>query len=66
MSKKKSCKHNNINCGSGGMLYSLGFIGAFVYYLTSTTGFWAGVLGFFKALVWPVFIVFELMKFLGM
>ena len=50
---------------SGGAVYGLGFIGAAVYYISTATGFWMGVLGFLKALVWPAFLVFELLKFLG-
>lgn len=62
--KKKFC--NMDNCGSGGCAYGLGFLGAAIYYISTATSFWAGVLGFFKALVWPAFLVFELMKSLGM
>lgn len=50
----------------GGGIYGLGFIGALVYYLTMANTFWIGVLGFLKALVWPAFLVYELMKYLGM
>ena len=51
-------------CGGGcGAVYCLGFIGAAIYYIGHATTFWAGVLGFLKALVWPVFLV---MKVLGM
>jgi len=49
-----------------GTAYTLGFIGALVYYISTATTFWIGVLGFLKAIVWPGFVVFELMKFLGM
>jgi hypothetical protein len=51
------------NCG--GYLYILGFIGAAIYYIQTATGFWIGVLGLLKALVWPAFLVFELLKSLG-
>lgn len=51
---------------SGGFVYVLGFIGAAIYYISHATGFWNGVLGFLKALVWPAFLVYELLKFLGM
>ena len=58
---------NKIHKGcSGGALYFMGFVGAAVYYLGNATTFWTGVLGFLKALVWPAFIVYELLKFLGM
>jgi hypothetical protein len=50
---------------SGG-IYGLGFIGAVVYYISTAATFWAGVLGFLKALVWPAFVVFELLKHLAM
>ena len=52
-------------CATGGGLYGLGFIGAVIYYVSTATSFWAGVLGFVKAIFWPGFIVFELLKFLG-
>jgi len=50
----------------GGAAYGLGFIGAAVYFIAKATGFWIGVLGFLKAIVWPAFLVYGLFKFLGM
>jgi hypothetical protein len=47
-------------------LYGLGFIGALVYYLGHAATFWIGVLGFFKAIVWPAMLVYELLKYLSM
>jgi hypothetical protein len=56
-----------MHCNStSGAIYGLGMIGAAVYYIMHASCFWAGVLGFLKALVWPAFLVFELMKHLGM
>ena len=49
--------------GCGGMIYPLGFLGALIYYISTATGFWMGVLGVLKAIIWPLFIV---MKILGM
>jgi hypothetical protein len=65
---KKGCGKMDLNksctCGSG--VYCLGFIGAAVYYIQNATGFWNGVWGLIKALVWPAFLVFEALKaFLG-
>ncbi len=51
--------------GCGGAFYGLGFLGAAIYYISVSVGFWGGVLGFLKAIIWPVFLVFELLKFLG-
>jgi hypothetical protein len=50
-------------CGSGSnAVYGLGFIGAAIYFISTAAGFWAGVLGFLKAIVWPAFLVYELLK----
>ncbi|MFH0876124.1 MAG: hypothetical protein V1859_09380 [archaeon] len=50
----------------GHAVYGLGFIGAAVYYITTATSFWMGILGVLKAMVWPAFLVYHLMKTLGM
>lgn len=50
---------------NGGWTYCLGVIGAFIYYLQTTSGFWEGLLGFLKALVWPAYFVYHIFKFLG-
>ena len=43
-------------------VYGLGLIGAAVYFISQATGFWVGVLGFLKALIWPAFFVYEAFK----
>lgn len=58
-------RKRNYSCGSGGAVYGLGFIGAVVYYVSQATTFWGGVLGVLKAIVWPVFLVYGLLKSLG-
>ena len=62
---KKTIVRNNISYGSGGAVYGLGFIGAAIYYVSNSDTFWMGVLGILKALVWPAFLVYGLLKFLG-
>jgi len=57
---------DKVKCNaSAGAVYGLGFIGAAIYYISTATGFWVGVLGFLKAIVWPVFMVYEAFKYLG-
>jgi len=56
---------DKIKCGGGHALYGLGFIGAAIFYISQATTFWVGVLGILKALVWPAFLVYEALKFLG-
>jgi hypothetical protein len=50
------------NGGPAGAVYGLGFIGAAVYFISHAVSFWAGVLGFMKAIVWPAFLVYEAFK----
>ena len=64
MAKKRiKCCPTGDGCGGAG--YCLGALGAAVYYISTATGFWVGVLGVLKALVWPAFLVFEALKYLG-
>ncbi|MBD3300314.1 MAG: hypothetical protein GF347_03100 [Candidatus Moranbacteria bacterium] len=64
--KEKICKNGFKSCDSSSAVYGLGLVGAAVYYISTASGFWMGVVGFLKALVWPAFLVYELLKFLGM
>ena len=57
----KGCGCRTKECTRG--FYFFGFLGALIYYIQASTGFWNGVLGILKALVWPVFVI---MKILGM
>lgn len=68
MKKEKcGCECNYVSYKHGGeAVYGLGFIGAAIYYIANATGFWVGVLGVLKAMVWPAMLVFEAMKYLGM
>jgi hypothetical protein len=69
--KKENCKGENkaMNASSnasGGAVYCLGIIGAAIYFISNATGFWMGVLGLLKAIVWPAILVFEMLKYLGL
>lgn len=54
---KQHASHNAI--------YGLGFIGALIYYISVAKGFWIGLLGVFKAMLWPAFLVYEALKALN-
>lgn len=45
--------------------YAMGFIGASIYYISTATSFWIGVLGVLKAIVWPAFLVYELLQYIS-
>jgi len=55
----------NRNAGGGNAVYGLGLIGALVYYIQYANGFWSVILGILKALVWPAFVIYDLLKFLS-
>lgn len=52
--------------GVPGPVYGLGFIGAAIYYIEHAATFWIGVVGLLKAIVWPAFLVYQLLSFLKM
>ena len=58
----KQTIRQNSSSGAG---YGLGLIGAAIYFIGSASGFWAGILGFIKALVWPAILVYEALKYFG-
>ena len=74
--KKGIKKLESINCkdkkgikkhagsGAAGTVWFLGFVGAVIYFIQQATTFGTGVVGLFKALVWPAFLVHKLLEFL--
>lgn len=50
----------------GGAVYGLGLVGALIYYIQTASNFWDGVIGVLQAIVWPAFVVYELLQFLEM
>ncbi len=56
---------NNVSNSSNSAMYGLGLIGSAIYFISTASGFWMGLLGFLKAIVWPAFMAYELFKFLG-
>lgn len=53
-------KHNH----SMNAVYGLGFIGALVYFVQQAPTFMIGVMGVFKAIVWPAIVVYNVLAFL--
>ena len=55
-------------CGGGGGrggFYFLGFIGAAIYFVSEASSFWYALLGIVKAVFWPAFLIYGLLKYLG-
>lgn len=64
-SDQNCCSSNHTSQASTGIVYVLGVIGAAIYFIAKATGFWSGVVGFLKALVWPAILVYEALRSLG-
>jgi hypothetical protein len=63
--KSECCKmEGQQHGGSSDAVYGLGLIGAWVYYIGRAATPREKAIGFFKGLVWPAFLVYELFKFL--
>jgi len=57
----------HVHChGCGSAIYWVGFLGALVYYIQAATSLWTGIIGVLKAIVWPAFLVYGALKYLGM
>lgn len=53
------------NPGGGDAVYGVGMLGAAVYYINHAQSFGEGVLGLFKALVWPAILVYQVLEMLA-
>ena len=62
--KNNGSKGVHYSAGSGAV-YGLGLIGAAIYFLQRATTFGDGVLGIVKAILWPAFLIYKLLEFLG-
>lgn len=60
MAKEKMRIHEHGPFGG----YFLTFIGAAVYFVQHSEGFWGGVVGILKACVWPAFVVHKVLGLL--
>lgn len=52
--------------GGGGAFYGLGLIGALFYFLQNANGFNEIMIGIFKSLAWPAFLIFRVLELLKM
>jgi len=61
-----SQKENSYYRGSSSdAVYGLGFIGALIYFISTASSFWMGVIGLLKAIVWPAYLVYEILSYLA-
>ncbi|MBS1561051.1 MAG: hypothetical protein JSS89_05560 [Bacteroidetes bacterium] len=50
------------NDGMWGLVWFLATVGAAVYFVQQSTGFWDGALGILKALVWPAIVMYKVLQ----
>lgn len=51
--------------GPLGFVFFVSFIGAAVYFVQQSSGFWGFVGAIFQAIFWPGFVVYHVLKLLG-
>ncbi len=61
---EKPIVHRGGSSGGADAVYGIGMIGAWVYYFKRADTTEARVKAFFKGLVWPAFLVYDLLAFL--
>ena len=54
-----------INQGPGGFVFFMAFIGAVVYFVQQSEGFWGFLLSILQAIVWPAYVVYHALLLLG-
>jgi hypothetical protein len=64
MDKFKKMPNGMNQGGSFGGVYFMTFIGAAVYFVNNSVGFWGFVVALLKAIVWPAFIVYQALSLL--
>lgn len=57
----KKWRNRGGGCGTGAG-YFLGWIGALIFYTQQADGFWSVIVAILKSLVWPAFLVYELLR----
>lgn len=66
MTTQEQQKPTVIRAGGGAdAVYGIGMIGAWIYYFKHATTTEQRVQAFFKGFVWPAFLVYDLLVFLG-
>ncbi|POH70299.1 hypothetical protein C3B61_01410 [Cryobacterium zongtaii] len=57
----------NVTVGDGGwgFFFLLAYVGAAIYFVSTSDGsFWGFILGLFQAIVWPVYLTYEVLLLL--
>lgn len=55
---------NTVNKGPAGFIAFTAWIGALVYFVGQVDGFWNIIVAFFKACVWPAYLIYHVFQIL--
>lgn len=58
---KRGRHHGHHSCHQDSAIYGLGIFGALFYFLQGATTFTAVIVGIFKSIFWPAFILFRVL-----
>ncbi len=57
--------HHKCGYNNNSTIYGLGIIGALFYFLQNATTFTAVIVGIFKSIFWPAFVIFKVLTLLN-
>lgn len=53
------------SAGPWGFFFVVAYVGAAVYFVQNSAGFWGFILALLKAIVWPAYVLHAVLKLLG-
>lgn len=60
----KNISKRGCHCKSGEAIYGLGIFGALFYFLQNATTFGLVMVGIFKSIFWPAFVLYKILTLL--
>jgi hypothetical protein len=58
--------HHGCGCHNSSAIYGLGIFGALFYFLQSAATFTAVIVGIFKSIFWPAFLLYKVLTLLNL
>jgi hypothetical protein len=65
MAAKAVVQKKTVNNGSWGFFFVTTYVGAAVYFVQHSAGFWGFILALLKATVWPAYVLHACLKLLS-
>jgi len=51
-----------VDRGPSGFIFFVAYIGAAIYFVQQSSGFWAVILALLKAAVWPAYVLYHVLQ----